>query len=88
MLRSKTTNAAQQNYKRCAAKLQTLRNARSPERRGVSATLKPSHAHQETETRAFRRGFTESARRFSNVNFGDNDAIANLDGGNGLVGSS
>ena len=23
--------------------------------------------------------------RFSNVNFGDNDAIANLDGGNGLV---
>ena len=26
--------------------------------------------------------------RFSNVNFGDNDAIANLDGGNGLVGSS
>ena len=25
--------------------------------------------------------------RFSNVNFGDNDAIANLDGGNGLVGS-
>ena len=26
--------------------------------------------------------------RFSNVNFGDNDAIANLDGSNGLVGSS
>ena len=26
--------------------------------------------------------------RFSNVNFGDNDAIANLDGDNGLVGSS
>ena len=23
--------------------------------------------------------------RFSNVNFGDNDAIANLDGGNGLL---
>ena len=64
MLRSKTTNAAQQNYKRCAAKLQTLHNARSPERRGVSATLKPSHAHQETETRALRRGFTERARRF------------------------
>ena len=48
----------------CAAKLQMLRNARSPERRGVSATLKPSHAHQETETRALRRGFTERARRF------------------------
>ena len=25
---------------------------------------------------------------FSNVNFGDNDAIANLGNGNGLVGSS
>ena len=59
MLRSKAANAAQQNYKRCAAKLQTLRNARSPERRGVSATLKPSHAHHETETRALLPGFAE-----------------------------
>ena len=45
----------------------TLRGARGPERRGVSATLKPSHVYRKTETRTLWRGFTERARRFCNM---------------------
>ncbi len=41
--------------------------ARGPERRGVSATLKPSHAYRKTETRTLWRGFTERVRRFCNM---------------------